>query len=188
MKIQFLGASDGVTASRHLVETADRRILLDCGLFQGWKLHRERQLAKPARTARTGRRGAEPRPPGPQRRAAAAGAEWLCRPHPRQRGGSVVMPAFAVGRAQALMLMLRRLKRAGGSRGARLVAGEREIKIFGEWVPVRAEVSQLAGFSAHADRSEPDAADALRIAIQRELDWPGHVPQFGQRVTADTAP
>jgi len=36
MKIQFLGASDGVTGSRHLVETADRRILLDCGLFLGW--------------------------------------------------------------------------------------------------------------------------------------------------------
>lgn len=29
MKIQFLGASDGVTGSRHLVETADRRVLLD---------------------------------------------------------------------------------------------------------------------------------------------------------------
>ena len=177
-----------------------------------------------------------------------------------RRGGCVVMPAFAVGRAQALMLMLRRLKRAGaiptdlpvfldspmaaeatapyskfervlqhlktrapdsrnaivlagfqvgGSRGARLVAGEREIKIFGEWVPVRAEVDQLAGFSAHADRSEliawmrqikapprqtwvvhgePDAADALRVAIQRELGWSVHVPQFGQSVVADAAP
>ena len=42
MKIQFLGASDGVSGSRQLMETVDRRILPDCGLFQGWKLHRER--------------------------------------------------------------------------------------------------------------------------------------------------
>jgi metallo-beta-lactamase family protein len=42
MKIHFLGAADGVTGSRHLVESAGSRILLDCGLFQGWKLHRER--------------------------------------------------------------------------------------------------------------------------------------------------
>ena len=47
MKIQFLGASDGVSGSRHLVETADRRILPDCGLFQGWKLHRERNWLMP---------------------------------------------------------------------------------------------------------------------------------------------
>ena len=30
-----------------------------------------------------------------------------------QRGGSVLMPAFAVGRAQALLLVLQRLKAAG---------------------------------------------------------------------------
>ena len=47
MKIHFLGAADGVTGSRHLVETDDRRILLDCGLFQGWKLHRERNWVMP---------------------------------------------------------------------------------------------------------------------------------------------
>ena len=42
----------------------------------------------------------------------------------------------------------------GGSRGARLVAGEREVKIHGEMVPVRAEVRHLQGFSGHADRGE----------------------------------
>jgi metallo-beta-lactamase family protein len=47
MKIHFLGAADGVTGSRHLVESAGRRLLLDCGLFQGFKLHRERNWAFP---------------------------------------------------------------------------------------------------------------------------------------------
>ncbi len=48
MKIHFLGAADGVTGSRHLVESAGSRILLDCGMFQGWKLHRERNWVMPA--------------------------------------------------------------------------------------------------------------------------------------------
>ena len=45
MKISFLGAADAVTGSRHLVELAGRRILLDCGLFQGFKTLRERNWA-----------------------------------------------------------------------------------------------------------------------------------------------
>ena len=93
----------------------------------------------------------------------------------------------------------------GGSRGARLVAGEREVKIHGEMVPVRAEVHQLEGFSGHADRAEllawlravrrppqqtfvvhgePDAADALRSAIRNELGWAhARVPQHAESVT-----
>jgi metallo-beta-lactamase family protein len=219
-----------------------------------------------------------------------------------QRGGSVLMPTFAVGRAQALMLVLQRLRRSGaipkdlpifldspmaqqatavyrrfgkllrikpsevtsltdgvriietpqqsmrlvrsrypsvilsasgmatggrvlhhlkamapvdkhhivfagfqvgGSRGAHLVAGATEVKIHGEYVPVRAQVSQLEGFSGHADagelmqwlralhrppqrtfvvHGEPDAADALRLRIQDELGWRVAVPQHGQSV------
>ncbi len=42
IKITFAGAADTVTGSRHLVEIGDQRILLDCGLFQGFKTLRER--------------------------------------------------------------------------------------------------------------------------------------------------
>jgi len=35
--IQFLGAAGTVTGSMHLVTAGDRRVLLDCGLFQGLK-------------------------------------------------------------------------------------------------------------------------------------------------------
>lgn len=35
MKLTFYGAAGEVTGSQHLLETADHRVLLDCGLFQG---------------------------------------------------------------------------------------------------------------------------------------------------------
>ncbi len=35
MKITFHGAAQNVTGSKHIVSTADKQILLDCGLFQG---------------------------------------------------------------------------------------------------------------------------------------------------------
>lgn len=43
---------------------------------------------------------------------------------------------------------------AAGTRGARLQAGEPEVRIHGELVPVRARVATVSGFSAHADQGE----------------------------------
>lgn len=37
MKLKFLGAAGTVTGSKYLLETGDRRVLIDCGLFQGLK-------------------------------------------------------------------------------------------------------------------------------------------------------
>ena len=91
----------------------------------------------------------------------------------------------------------------GGSRGAHLLAGAPEVKIHGQYVPVRAQVSALQGVSGHADANqvldwlralrkppdqtfvvhgEPDAADTLRHRIQDELHWRARVPQHGEGV------
>ncbi|WP_425258513.1 MBL fold metallo-hydrolase RNA specificity domain-containing protein [Rubrivivax sp. RP6-9] len=91
-----------------------------------------------------------------------------------------------------------------GSRGAKLVAGATEVKIHGAYVPVRAQVSHLEGFSGHADagellawlggqaqaprqtfvvHGEPEAADALRSRIADTLHWRVRVPEHGERVT-----
>jgi metallo-beta-lactamase family protein len=46
-RIRFLGAADTVTGSRYLVETDSARLLVDCGLFQGYKKLRERNWSNP---------------------------------------------------------------------------------------------------------------------------------------------
>ena len=92
---------------------------------------------------------------------------------------------------------------AGGTRGARIVAGEPSIRIHGEDVAVNAEVVSLPGMSAHADarqivqwlatapqsprgiylnHGEPAPADALRQRIERDLGWSATVPRLGQTV------
>jgi len=90
---------------------------------------------------------------------------------------------------------------AGGTRGAHLVAGAEQVKIHGQYWPVRAEVHNLDMLSAHADRDEildwlgglkvapkrvfvvhgePDAADAMRLAIEERFGWPVTVPEHGE--------
>ncbi|MDE2148443.1 MAG: MBL fold metallo-hydrolase [Gammaproteobacteria bacterium] len=97
---------------------------------------------------------------------------------------------------------------AGGTRGAALLRGADSIKIHGEYVPVRAEITSLSNLSAHADyaeildwlrsfdvppkrtfitHGEPDAADALRRHIGESLDWACEVPDYRQRVVLERA-
>lgn len=45
MKITFLGATGTVTGSKYLVEVGSKRVLVDCGLFQGFKQLRLRNWA-----------------------------------------------------------------------------------------------------------------------------------------------
>lgn len=91
---------------------------------------------------------------------------------------------------------------AGGTRGAALVRGCRELRIFGREVPINAEVISLDGLSGHADadgildwarnspapqqvfvtHGEPDAADALRARLERELRWSARVPEHLEEV------
>lgn len=42
MRLTFLGATQTVTGSRHLVELDSVRVLVDCGLFQGSRELKER--------------------------------------------------------------------------------------------------------------------------------------------------
>jgi metallo-beta-lactamase family protein len=45
VKLSFLGGAHTVTGSKYLVETSERRLLIDCGLFQGFKALRLRNWA-----------------------------------------------------------------------------------------------------------------------------------------------
>ena len=90
---------------------------------------------------------------------------------------------------------------AAGTRGAAMVNGVSQIKIHGEWVPVRAEIVQLRGMSGHADcdqlvawlrtgapapwrvfvtHGEPEASDAMRQHVRRELETDAIVPEHGE--------
>jgi metallo-beta-lactamase family protein len=42
VKLTFLGGTGSVTGSKYLVRHEDQCLLLDCGLFQGYKLLRLR--------------------------------------------------------------------------------------------------------------------------------------------------
>jgi metallo-beta-lactamase family protein len=98
---------------------------------------------------------------------------------------------------------------AAGTRGAALVGGAKQVRIHGQWVPVRAEIASLEGMSAHADRDEllawlsalpappkqvfvthgePEAADSLRQAIGEKLGMRCCVPDYLQSVDIASLP
>jgi metallo-beta-lactamase family protein len=81
---------------------------------------------------------------------------------------------------------------AVGTRGRALISGDHEIKFFGKYHNVKADVSEITGFSGHADQSElldwlkhyknsptltfinhgePHQSQALKTKIRNELGW-----------------
>jgi metallo-beta-lactamase family protein len=92
---------------------------------------------------------------------------------------------------------------AAGTTGRRIQNGEPEVKILGQWVPVRCRMTKIGGFSAHADwqeilnwlnslagnaprltfltHGEPEAATAMAGHIKDRFGWNVHVPQYGER-------
>jgi metallo-beta-lactamase family protein len=113
-------------------------------------------------------------------------------------GGRVVHHLrWAVGDARHTILFAG--FQAGGTRGAKLVAGAERIRIHGQWFEVHAEVAVLDMLSAHADQdelltwlrssdraprrtfivhAELEAAEALRVRIEDELRWTVDVPEY----------
>jgi metallo-beta-lactamase family protein len=91
---------------------------------------------------------------------------------------------------------------AGGTLGRRVADGQKQVKVLGQWVPVRAKIEKIGGFSAHADwkevirwlegmpapprhvfvtHGEPDAAEAMAGHIRERFGWEVSVPQYGEK-------
>jgi metallo-beta-lactamase family protein len=87
--------------------------------------------------------------------------------------------------------------------GRTIKEGAREVRLFGEIVPVRARIESLEGMSAHADRSElvqwlsklkkaprtffvihgeTDSADAFARYVEDKLHWKTQVPEYKETV------
>jgi metallo-beta-lactamase family protein len=91
---------------------------------------------------------------------------------------------------------------AAGTRGRQILDGASEVKILGQWVPVRCQIERIGSFSAHADwkeilrwlegmptaprhtfltHGEPVAANAMAGHINERFAWTVSVPVYGQR-------
>ena len=91
---------------------------------------------------------------------------------------------------------------AGGTLGRRVADGEREVKVLGQWIPVRCQSVKIGGFSAHADwqemirwlqdlpqaprrvfvtHGEVGSAAAMAGHIRERFSWPVEVPEHGQK-------
>ena len=92
---------------------------------------------------------------------------------------------------------------ANGTLGRQILNGDREVRIHGRMWPVRAQIEQISGLSAHGDRDdlikwlgnisekpsmlflthgEADPAKALGKAITHQLGWRTSVPAYEEAI------
>lgn len=92
---------------------------------------------------------------------------------------------------------------AQGTKGRRLIEGEQEIKIHGQWVPVKARIARMSSLSAHADREElklwlsrrerdPEqvvlihgeypAQQAFAQQLEEAFGWTPTIPEIGDSI------
>lgn len=92
---------------------------------------------------------------------------------------------------------------APGTRGFIIKSKSDEVKIYGDFVPIRAQIAALEQFSDHADppellqwlrtfknqpsntylvHGEPDASGQLRDLMKKELGWQVQVAQYQEKV------
>ncbi len=90
---------------------------------------------------------------------------------------------------------------AEGTRGRKLLEGEKEIKIYGRMIPFRMQIKKIEGLSAHGDQNdllywlsdlkqkptnifiihgETDQAEAFKRKLEKVKHWEAEIPQLNQ--------
>ncbi len=92
---------------------------------------------------------------------------------------------------------------AAGTRGRALEEGQKQIKMYGQWIQVNAHVAKIESFSVHADANElidwlkpiprpkqvfvvhgePDGQRGLKERLENQLNWNVTIPKGGQVFT-----
>lgn len=118
--------------------------------------------------------------------------------------GGRVLTYFAqyLGQPSATVLLVG--YQAEGTRGRALLEGAKEVKLFGKFFPVKAEIKNLEGLSAHTDQKglidwmsglkqkpehifivhgEHDSALGLKNKIEEVYGWDSEIPSLNEIVT-----
>jgi metallo-beta-lactamase family protein len=88
---------------------------------------------------------------------------------------------------------------AEGTRGRKLLEGDKEFKVFGKWIPFNMQMEVVEGLSAHADHAEllawlselktipkkifiihgeKEAAEALKEGVKKTYGWESDIPNL----------